>query len=36
MAKPHITKLLEETTIDTRKIQLDIKVNTENILNPND
>ena len=36
IVKSHITKLLEETNINTRKLQLDIKVNTKNILNPID
>ena len=36
IVKPHITKLLQETNINTRKLQLDIKVNTKNILTPID
>ena len=36
IVKPHISKLFEETNINTRRLQLDIKVNTTNILNLDD
>ena len=36
IVKPDIIELLNDTNDSSRKLQLDIKVNTENILNPNE
>ena len=36
IVKPYIIELFKETNNSSRKLQLDIKVNTENVLNPNE